>query len=87
MSDAITQYSGVIVYSMRSVALGFGVAAHSTAACKELDPMGICVLHQGDVGEYLRCEDEMFCSGPVSRRQNNRQTRTTMHTNRRTSCG
>ena len=60
MSDAMVQYSGVVVYSMRGVALGFGVAAHSTAACKELDPMGICVLHQADVGEYLRCEDEMF---------------------------
>ena len=60
MSDAIVQYSGVIVYSMRGIALGFGVASHSTAGCRELDPMGICVLHQCDVGEYLRCEDEMF---------------------------
>ena len=25
-----------------------------------LAAMGIAVLHQTDIGEYLRCEDEMF---------------------------
>ena len=60
MSEKIPQYGGVVLFSMRGVALGFGVSTHTTAACKDLDAMGIVVLHQTDVGEYLRCEDEMF---------------------------
>ena len=40
--------------------LGFGIAAQSTATVKELDPTANVVLHQCDVGEYLRFEDEMF---------------------------
>ena len=39
---------------------GFGIAAQSTDYAKELDPTANVVLHQGDVGEYLRFEDEMF---------------------------
>merc|ERR1711966_450956 len=31
-----------------------GVAAQATEACKELDPTANVVLHQADVGEYLR---------------------------------
>jgi 60S ribosome subunit biogenesis protein NIP7 len=40
--------------------IGFGIAAQSTAYVKELDPTANVVLHQCDVGEYLRFEDEMF---------------------------
>jgi len=60
MTDDTPQYAGVVVYNMSDVALGFGVAAHSTAHVKELDPTANVVLHQCDVGEYLRFEDEMF---------------------------
>ena len=38
---------------------GFGVAAQPTEYCKDLDPGANVVLHQGDVGEYLRVEDEL----------------------------
>ena len=53
------QYAGVVVLSMAGVPLGFGRAAQSTDACRELDPTAIAVLHQVDVGEYLRAEDEL----------------------------
>ena len=36
--------------------LGFGAAAQPTEYCKDLEPTGNVVLHQGDVGEYLRSE-------------------------------
>jgi 60S ribosome subunit biogenesis protein NIP7 len=39
----------------RSVCVaGFGIAAQPTEYCKELDPTANVVLHQGDIGEYLR---------------------------------
>uniref|UniRef100_A0A1I7WTV2 Uncharacterized protein n=1 Tax=Heterorhabditis bacteriophora TaxID=37862 RepID=A0A1I7WTV2_HETBA len=34
----------------------FGVSAKSTADCKRADPTAIVVLHQSDLGEYLRNE-------------------------------
>lgn len=60
MTDGTPQYSGVVVYSMSDVPLGFGIAAQSAAYVKELDPTANVVLHQCDVGEYLRFEDDMF---------------------------
>lgn len=61
MTENTPQYAGVVVYSMASdVPLGFGVAAQSTEHCQQLDPTGNIVLHQADVGEYLRgLEDDM----------------------------
>eukprot|EP00879_Flechtneria_rotunda_P021604 GHRR01022771.1.p1 GENE.GHRR01022771.1~~GHRR01022771.1.p1 ORF type:complete len:180 (+),score=37.82 GHRR01022771.1:462-1001(+) len=52
-------YTGVVVYSMSDIPLGFGLTAKSTNECRTLDPAGIVVLHQADVGEYLRAEDEL----------------------------
>jgi 60S ribosome subunit biogenesis protein NIP7 len=62
MTENTPQYAGVVVYSMASdIPLGFGVAAQSTEHCQQLDPTGNVVLHQADIGEYLRgLEDEMF---------------------------
>lgn len=61
ITDSTPQYSGVVVYSMSDVPLGFGIAAQSTDHCKDLDPTGNVVLHQADIGEYLRgLEDDMF---------------------------
>ena len=48
--------STAVVYSMADVPLGFGAAAQPTEYCKDLEPTGNVVLHQGDVGEYLRSE-------------------------------
>lgn len=39
---------------------GFGVTARSTIDTRKLDPAGIIVFHQADVGEFLRDEDTMF---------------------------
>jgi 60S ribosome subunit biogenesis protein NIP7 len=61
MTEGTPQYAGVIVFNMADIPLGFGVAAHSTEHCQQLDPLGNVVLHQADIGEYLRgIEDDMF---------------------------
>lgn len=52
-------YTGVVVYSMADVPLGFGVTAKSTAECRAMDPSGVVAFHQADCGEYLRAEDEL----------------------------
>ena len=58
MTENTPQYSGVVVYSMSDIPLGFGVAAQSTEHCQSLDPTGNVVLHQADIGEYLRGLEE-----------------------------
>jgi 60S ribosome subunit biogenesis protein NIP7 len=61
MTEKTPQYAGVVVYNMADLPLGFGVAAQSTEHCQTLDPTGNVVLHQADIGEYLRgLEDDMF---------------------------
>ena len=37
--------SGVVVYSMNDVPLGFGITVKSTMECKGLNPTQIVVLH------------------------------------------
>ncbi|CAN6894171.1 unnamed protein product [Brassica oleracea var. botrytis] len=59
VTDSIVPGDGVVVFSMSDVPLGFGIAAKSTQDCRKLDPNGIVVLHQADIGEYLRDEDEL----------------------------
>lgn len=49
----------MVVFSMSDVPLGFGIAAKSTQDCRKMVPTGNVVLHQADVGEYLRMEDEL----------------------------
>jgi 60S ribosome subunit biogenesis protein NIP7 len=56
------EHQGVVVCSMGDVPLGFGVTAKSTAESKRIDPTGIVVFRQADVGEYLRDEDNLFTS-------------------------
>ena len=60
ITDGTPQYGGVIVYSMSDAPLGFGVAAQPTEYCKDMEPQNNVVLHQGDIGEYLRTEDTLF---------------------------
>mmetsp|Transcript_7154 Transcript_7154/g.13582 ORF Transcript_7154/g.13582 Transcript_7154/m.13582 type:complete len:183 (-) Transcript_7154:1754-2302(-) len=61
ITESTPQYSGVVVYNMSDIPLGFGVAAQGTDACKDLEPTGNVVLHQADIGEYLRgMEDDIF---------------------------
>ncbi|KAF3783414.1 60S ribosome subunit biogenesis NIP7-like protein [Nymphaea thermarum] len=59
ISENTSVNDGVVVFSMSDIPLGFGVAAKSTQDCRKLDPNGIVVLHQADIGEYLRMEDEL----------------------------
>jgi 60S ribosome subunit biogenesis protein NIP7 len=59
ITDNTPQYQGVVIYSMSDVPLGFGLAAKSTQECRKLDPNDIVALHQADLGEYLRLEDEL----------------------------
>jgi len=54
------QYAGVVVYNMSDIPLGFGVAAQATDSCKDLEAMSNVVLHQADIGEYLRGEGDMI---------------------------
>jgi 60S ribosome subunit biogenesis protein NIP7 len=61
MTENVPQYGGVIVYNSADIPLGFGVAAQSTMHCQQLDPLGNVVLHQADIGEYLRgLEDDIL---------------------------
>ena len=63
MTENTPQYAGVIVYNMNDIPLGFGVAAQSTDHCQQFvnDPNGNVVLHQADIGDYLRgLEDDIF---------------------------
>eukprot|EP00053_Salpingoeca_punica_P003993 m.46458 g.46458 ORF g.46458 m.46458 type:complete len:181 (-) comp12541_c0_seq1:223-765(-) len=50
-------HHGVVIYSMNDLPLGFGVAAKTTADCKNAEPAAIVVYHQADIGEYLRDEE------------------------------
>lgn len=61
LTESTPQYAGVVVYSLSDIPLGFGVAAQATDVCKDLEPNANVVLHQADVGEYLRgMEEDMF---------------------------
>jgi len=60
ITEGVTQYSGVVVYSLSELPLGFGIAAQPTEYCKDLEPTSNVVLHVADIGEYLRIEDGLF---------------------------
>ncbi|KAL9603925.1 MAG: hypothetical protein Q9219_000863 [cf. Caloplaca sp. 3 TL-2023] len=59
-SEDCPEHQGVVVFSMDDKPLGFGVTARSTAETRRLEPTGITVFRQADVGEYLREEDTLF---------------------------
>ena len=59
ITESTPTNTGVVVYSMADIPLGFGVSARSTQDCRKLEPSGVVVLHQADVGEYLRSEDDL----------------------------
>lgn len=44
---------------MADVPLGFGVASKGTTECRRADPTSLVVLHQCDLGEYIRSEDTL----------------------------
>mmetsp|Transcript_4384 Transcript_4384/g.5084 ORF Transcript_4384/g.5084 Transcript_4384/m.5084 type:complete len:181 (+) Transcript_4384:133-675(+) len=59
ITENTPQYAGVVVYNMNGIPLGFGIASQSTELCAKVEPTAIVVLHQADIGEYLRDEQEM----------------------------
>jgi 60S ribosome subunit biogenesis protein NIP7 len=63
MTENTPQYAGVVIYSSHNndIPLGFGVAAQSTEYTQTLDPTANVVLHQADIGDYLRgLEEDIF---------------------------
>ncbi|KAJ3116146.1 ribosome biosynthesis protein nip7 [Physocladia obscura] len=59
ITEDTPEHQGVVVYSMTDIPLGFGTTARSTQDAKKLEPTGVIVFHQADVGEYLRNEDTL----------------------------
>jgi len=60
ITEDTPEHQGVVVFSMSDTPLGFGVTARSTEGTRKIDPTGIVVFHQADVGEYLRDEETLF---------------------------
>lgn len=52
ITEATPAYTGVVVYNMNDIPLGFGVTAKATNECRAMDPSGIVAFHQGDVGRF-----------------------------------
>lgn len=59
ITENAPQFSGCVIYNMSDIPLGFGVVAQGTDRIKDLEPTGNVVLHQSDIGEYLRVEDDL----------------------------
>eukprot|EP00921_Rhytidocystis_pertsovi_P017473 GHVQ01027499.1.p1 GENE.GHVQ01027499.1~~GHVQ01027499.1.p1 ORF type:complete len:181 (+),score=20.29 GHVQ01027499.1:478-1020(+) len=51
--------TGVVVYSMNDIPLGFGVTAKTTEHMRAAPTEALVVYHQADVGEYLREEADL----------------------------
>ncbi|KAK8807840.1 hypothetical protein WA158_007369 [Blastocystis sp. Blastoise] len=56
ITEDTQQYAGCIIYNMNNVPLGFGITSHTTEEIRVLDAASLVVLHQADIGEYLRDE-------------------------------
>ncbi|CRH01257.1 large ribosomal subunit assembling protein, putative [Plasmodium relictum] len=56
VSDNIKKGDGVIVLSMNDNPIGFGISIRNTQEIKILNVTDTILIHQGDVGEYLRSE-------------------------------
>ena len=54
--DLVPEYSSSPAWGWPA---GFGVTAKSTSDCRKVEPSGVVVFHQSDVGEYLRSEDDL----------------------------
>ena len=59
ITEATQAYTGVVIYTMADVPIGFGVTARSTQECRKLEPSAVVAFNQADVGLYLRSEDTM----------------------------
>mmetsp|Transcript_15974 Transcript_15974/g.19573 ORF Transcript_15974/g.19573 Transcript_15974/m.19573 type:complete len:183 (-) Transcript_15974:85-633(-) len=60
VTENTPQYQGIIVYNQNDIPLGFGVMSKTTTDARKLDPTGIMVFNQCDIGQYLRKESTSF---------------------------
>ncbi|AFZ81474.1 hypothetical protein BEWA_008860 [Theileria equi strain WA] len=59
MSEGIPQNGGVVVMS-NNLPLGFGITSKSTENLRNSLPDDVAIIHQADIGEYLRHETEII---------------------------
>ena len=59
VTSDIPHYGGVIVYNTHDTPLGFGLLSQPQEKFRMLGPSDQVILHQADIGEYLRDEDEL----------------------------
>ena len=57
ITENIEKGAGVVICNMSDMPLGFGLTARSTMGCRKAAPQDIVVLHQCDIGMYLRSEE------------------------------
>ncbi|XP_014204715.1 60S ribosome subunit biogenesis protein NIP7 homolog [Copidosoma floridanum] len=60
ITENVSQYEGVVIFSFNDLPLGFGVASKNTFDCKAADPMAVVCYHQADIGEYVRSENSLL---------------------------
>lgn len=60
MSEGIQSKEGIVIFNMADLPLGFGVASKGTSECRRADPTMLVVLHQSDIGEYIRSEEKLI---------------------------
>ncbi|CEF61270.1 60S ribosome subunit biogenesis protein NIP7 homolog [Strongyloides ratti] len=60
MTDGIEVNDGVVVFSRDNIPLGFGICQKSTTAARDAPPTSLIVLRYADIGEYIRCENEII---------------------------
>ncbi len=58
MTEDTPQYSGIVIYNVNDLPLGFGTTGKSTLELSSADPTATVIFNQDDVGEFLRIEDE-----------------------------
>ncbi|SPJ13028.1 large ribosomal subunit assembling protein, putative [Plasmodium sp. DRC-Itaito] len=56
ISDNIKKGDGIMVLSMNDNPIGFGISIRNTQDIKILNVTDTILIHQSDIGEYLRCE-------------------------------
>ncbi|CAL6051793.1 Ribosome_subunit biogenesis protein NIP7 [Hexamita inflata] len=60
MSDGIPDNAGVVVFNEQDGAVGFGVMTKAGVDAARSQFGARVVIHQADVGEYLRDQEQMF---------------------------
>ena len=59
MTENTPANTGVVVFSITDIPLGFGMCMKTTQQARDVDPTHVVVINQADIGEYLRSEDDI----------------------------